>query len=223
MEDAYSLSKNIQTQKNIVDYPTLICKNKTQSSLKEVVKLDSSNPSILQIIKASGKAILDEVKIIKDKVVAEGVVECNILYITNNDENPMYSYNVILPYQQVIDAKNADPKTCVVDISVYLENIGVNMLTDKEIETRFTLNFESCVTLKNQLGFIVDVIFNEIDKDKLDQIGSMTIYVVQKGDTLWELAKKFNTTIDDIVELNDIENPDLIYPGQKLLILKKVC
>ena len=48
-------------------------------------------------------------------------------------------------------------------------------------------------------------------------------YVVQSGDTLWDLAKKFNTTVDDIVELNDIENPDLIYPGQKLLILKKVC
>ena len=48
-------------------------------------------------------------------------------------------------------------------------------------------------------------------------------YVVQPGDTLWCLAKKFNTTVDDIVELNDIENPDLIYPGQKLLILKKVC
>ena len=47
-------------------------------------------------------------------------------------------------------------------------------------------------------------------------------YVVQPGDILWCLAKKFNTTVDDIVELNDIENLDLIYPGQKLLILKKV-
>ncbi|WP_317368475.1 LysM domain-containing protein, partial [uncultured Tyzzerella sp.] len=47
-------------------------------------------------------------------------------------------------------------------------------------------------------------------------------YVVQSGDTLWDLAKKFNTTVDDIVKLNDIENPDLIYPGQKLLILKKI-
>ena len=48
-------------------------------------------------------------------------------------------------------------------------------------------------------------------------------YVVQPGDTLWNLAKKFNTTVDDIVKINDIENPDLIYPGQKLLILKKIC
>ena len=46
----------------------------------------------------------------------------------------------------------------------------------------------------------------------------MFIYVVQPGDTLWDLAKKFNTTVDDIIELNDIENPDLIYPGEKLRI-----
>ena len=48
-------------------------------------------------------------------------------------------------------------------------------------------------------------------------------YVSQSDDTLWCLAKKLNTTVDDIVELNDIETPGLIYPGQKLLILKKVC
>ena len=47
-------------------------------------------------------------------------------------------------------------------------------------------------------------------------------YTVQLNDTLWDLAKKFNTTVDDIVDLNNIENHDLIYQGQKLLILKKV-
>ncbi|MBR1736012.1 MAG: LysM peptidoglycan-binding domain-containing protein, partial [Firmicutes bacterium] len=48
------------------------------------------------------------------------------------------------------------------------------------------------------------------------------IYIVQKGDTLWKLAKKFNTSVEDIARINDIENPDLIYPEQKLLILKRV-
>ena len=46
---------------------------------------------------------------------------------------------------------------------------------------------------------------------------------MQPDNTLCCLAKKFNTTIDDIVELNGIGNLDLIYLGQKLLILKKVC
>lgn len=43
-------------------------------------------------------------------------------------------------------------------------------------------------------------------------------YTVQKGDTLTKIAKKFNTTVDALVELNNISNPNLIYVGQKLRI-----
>lgn len=43
-------------------------------------------------------------------------------------------------------------------------------------------------------------------------------YTVQKGDNLTKIAKKFNTTVDKLVELNNIENPNLIYPGQKLRV-----
>jgi hypothetical protein len=43
-------------------------------------------------------------------------------------------------------------------------------------------------------------------------------YVVQRGDTLWRLAQRFDTTVDDLVYLNDIRNPDLIFVGQVLVL-----
>lgn len=40
-------------------------------------------------------------------------------------------------------------------------------------------------------------------------------YVVQPGDTLSSIAKKYNTTVDAILAINpDIDNPNLIYVGQ---------
>ena len=41
-------------------------------------------------------------------------------------------------------------------------------------------------------------------------------YVVQWGDTLSELAVQFQTTVDELVRLNNIENPDFILTGQIL-------
>lgn len=41
---------------------------------------------------------------------------------------------------------------------------------------------------------------------------------IQPGDTLWDLAIKYNTTVEQLVELNDIENPDLIIAGEDLKI-----
>lgn len=43
-------------------------------------------------------------------------------------------------------------------------------------------------------------------------------YTVKKGDTLISIAKKYNTTVKAISDLNGIKNPNLINVGQKLRI-----
>ncbi len=49
-----------------------------------------------------------------------------------------------------------------------------------------------------------------------------TYYTVKRGNTLWGIARRYGTTISSIVELNNIQNPNLIYPGQVLLIRRDV-
>lgn len=48
--------------------------------------------------------------------------------------------------------------------------------------------------------------------------GGLTTYTVVRGDTLGAIARRFNTTIQDIATRNNIANPNLIYPGQVLTI-----
>ena len=44
-------------------------------------------------------------------------------------------------------------------------------------------------------------------------------YTVVKGDTLWELAKRYGVALSRLIELNpDIRNPNLIYVGQRVRI-----
>ena len=42
--------------------------------------------------------------------------------------------------------------------------------------------------------------------------------IIQRGDTLTELAIKYNTTVARLVELNNIVNPNLIYAGATLIV-----
>lgn len=49
-----------------------------------------------------------------------------------------------------------------------------------------------------------------------------TEYTVKRGDNLYNIARRFGTTINSIVKLNNITNPNLIYPGQRLLIRRDV-
>lgn len=49
--------------------------------------------------------------------------------------------------------------------------------------------------------------------------GFNTIYMVQPGDTLVSIAADFGTSAGDILQRNPIiEDPDLISPGQRLVI-----
>ena len=43
-------------------------------------------------------------------------------------------------------------------------------------------------------------------------------YIVKYGDTLWGISRRFNTTVDKLVELNSIGNRNLIFVGQSLRI-----
>ncbi len=46
----------------------------------------------------------------------------------------------------------------------------------------------------------------------------LTPYTVTAGDTLLAIARRFDTTINDIVEANNLANPDSLSIGQELLI-----
>lgn len=43
-------------------------------------------------------------------------------------------------------------------------------------------------------------------------------YVVKRGDTLWNISKRYGVSVESIVRINNIQNRNLIYPGQTLLI-----
>lgn len=48
------------------------------------------------------------------------------------------------------------------------------------------------------------------------------VYIVQQGDTLFKIAKRFSVTLDALIKANpQIKDPDVIFPGQKILIPQK--
>ena len=54
------------------------------------------------------------------------------------------------------------------------------------------------------------------EKDLFDKIPVAAVYIVKKGDYFGKIAKEHNTTVDKLVKINKIKNPDLIKIGQKI-------
>ena len=43
-------------------------------------------------------------------------------------------------------------------------------------------------------------------------------YTVQRGDTLSKIANQYGTTVQELVDINNLSNPNLIFPGQTLRV-----
>jgi len=49
----------------------------------------------------------------------------------------------------------------------------------------------------------------------------MTKYKIQSGDTLTGIAKKYNTTCEEIIDVNSLDKDNPIIPGVPVLIPKR--
>lgn len=48
--------------------------------------------------------------------------------------------------------------------------------------------------------------------------GEQTIYVVEQGDSLLAIALRFNLTLEALLAANQLDNPDFVFSGQRLVI-----
>ena len=55
-----------------------------------------------------------------------------------------------------------------------------------------------------------------LDQEKIRNMPGITVYIVKPGDTLWDIAKKFYTTVEEIIQMNDLDGGRGICPGQPL-------
>lgn len=222
LEDAYCLNKHIEMQTTEAAYNMLICKNSSQFPIKEVVEIEKSCPDMLRVYKVSGIPCVDEISIVDNRLIVDGVINMNILYVTGNDDMPVYGCKASLPFSHTIEAKGAKEGMQAI-VSRDISNIRFNMLSDREVEVRCMLNMDASVTSDVTESFAVSAEMTDMDKEEIKKFPAIVIYFVKPGDTLWKLSKKYNSTVQSIAQINNIENPDLIYPGQRLLIIKNPC
>ena len=148
------------------------------------------------------------------KIIIEGELNLNIIY-TDNSSIGVNTKPISIPYEQTIDEIDANCRadtqieTNSQEISAQNGVISVNV--DLEVNT---------ITYEDTEIPVIDNITEE-PMDEMEDY-SVIIYVVRSGDTLWKIAKKYGSTVDDIVRVNGIENPDRINVGEKIYIPKYV-
>ena len=73
--------------------------------------------------------------------------------------------------------------------------------------------------IKRSEGFIVKG--EDLGAYDLSKAPSIIVYICKDGDNLWNIAKKYNTTENEICELNELKPEETLKPGKCLILEKK--
>lgn len=215
--DAYAPDRMVGLKKETIQYPVTVTNGKNQFTIKDRIVLEKGEMPMLRAETFWGDVRLSEARTMADAVEADGVLTVDILYHCSDDREPVAMIKRGIPFTQNMEVKGASEGDAV-DISLRLEHIDFQMLSETEGELRATVTMEADVQRQETVDVVTDITVED-RKENLPMAGAV-IYMVQKGDSLWKIAKKYCTTVADIAAVNEIENPELIYPGQKLLIVR---
>ena len=70
--------------------------------------------------------------------------------------------------------------------------------------------------------FIEKVEEKPLDMKKLQAMPGILVYMVKPGDELWDIARKYHTSIQEIRTINALKENQEPSPGTPLLVVKKV-
>lgn len=151
-------------------------------------------------------------------------------YLSKNNPNPSPKPNEVYYAPLIADLKANEEGKIVWKAGDSLPLEAVRLLVEKpELSLEFTFTYNG----EEHTVFIPAGVFEKyLDVnipwygpawliERFEKNATSAEYIVKKGDTLNDIAKAYNTTVEAILKLNPIiKNPNLIYPGQKFVIGK---
>lgn len=220
LDDVYHWKKELLPQYKSFVFEHLIVKNAAAMRLSHKIPLTKDRDNVLQILYMDGICKMDDIQIIENGVLIEGVIDGNILYLTNKDNIPISSLPVVIPFSYMVEAKGISKDDHYL-IHACLDQMNASFLDGDAIEVKVEVTFDMLVLSSKEENAMVKIEEQQIDLKELQKMPGIIGYIAQPEDTLWKIAKQYHTTIDSMRRLN----PDLeeeIKAGDRILIVKEI-
>lgn len=219
LEDAYSPADKVTLEKSPYTVEKLIGEARVQTTIKDSIFVEEGNPEIAQIFNVISKPIISDYRIIDERIQIEGGLNVKVIYLGNGEEQVIYCSEQDIPIRSSIEIKGAKPEmSCEVDLEV--DHLNYSMMSSGEIELRTVLGVSAKVMDEESIDVITKAADEPIDDVRAINAPSITLYYTKSGDTLWDIAKRYYTTISDIKSRNEFNERDEVVAGQQIMITR---
>lgn len=210
--DAYSTDEVIQVERDELN----IKENIKRVDKQEKFQIDIPDIYAKDVLDVVGNVNLVETRILDDNIVIDGYMTLEILYI-DRLSNELNSLRDDFPFRFELD----EEVSYDIDFETFLKLDSINSYIRKDnldIESNILIKLN---LMKNRKIYAIKEIKETKENINKKSMSSITIYIVQREDSIWDIAKRYNTTMDEIVNSNHLPSKD-ISPGNKIIIEKKI-
>lgn len=160
------------------------------------------------------------------KALIEGQLNLELGYIGEDLENQRYAIagwdgrnGNGVPIAGILESSTLQPET-LLRTQVMPDGIKLAVTGERSLKVTGVLKVSAIAkTPRSMLTLQNCALVEPVDPSTRP---CMLFYLVQPGDTLWKIARRYQTTVDSLVKTNQLTSPDHIEIGMKLIIPKRV-
>ena len=208
--DAYGTTKDLKVQKESCLLDKYEKVDRGQFAAKDILYVDK-NKEIQRVICTDVEAFTDKITKESSGLKLNGHILVDLLYQSIDGE--LCYIRREMQFDHFIDTLIDNYP--VYDVQVNADSCSYNILSSDSIEMRVNICYK--VIARNKLGFDFVNKLEAAEKNKICHNG-ITVVFCDGEEVLWDIAKKYKTTVEEIMTVNGLENENDIIKGMKLLI-----
>lgn len=182
------------------------------------LELPENLPDPIRVFYTSVLPHVDDVMLEDGILQVEGVLHMGIYFQASEESGGVCAFSGQMPFQHSVNLGLEEDVQLRTRVHVQEASAswqgGGRMRIGVQCQLEVTTGKSQEVEVLEEVGLV------PMEAEELSQIPSMALYIVQPGDTLWNIAKEFNTTADRVMELNEIKEGEALPVGKCFVMVK---
>lgn len=211
IEDLYSPCANLNFEKSDINVMTNKSRFNKTFTINQKEFLDIGDEKVYDV---DTSISINDINVNDNEVNISGNAR---LIFTHSNQTASNIANKVLdiPFENRVNCPGLN-RNSNVEVTANIMSQDFNIMPGGEVQINIDMEFDINSVENVNMSLISNV---EEAENMATNDYNMVIYKVVPNDTLWNIAKKFGSTVKSIMDTNDLTS-DLIMPGTKLFIEK---
>jgi len=220
------ISDQVELERELLRVEDVVGEDTVHETTTQRLLIPEIKPPAQRIIEAQARIVERDVTIEPGGVLLDMVIEGSIVYVgavvDTEPQQPVHFYESTFPYDNFIDIPGAEPgMNTHVEVEVTKSSAELVNLNEagntRQVDITVVIRKFAKVTEFRQLEIVTDLIIVSPAADG-ECPPSYVVYVVQAGDTLYKISRRYRTTVDALIQANPDINPNNLQIGQKICV-----